>query len=86
MKQAEKFQSDFTLEELSIGMLILNGHTNQATSKIIAISASSVEVWNERDRKAIRKKADDNGEIGYKGIDSVCWYDLSQFNRTFKRL
>jgi hypothetical protein len=82
----EKFQSDFVLEELSIDMQMLNGITKQ-NSIITGLSSSSVEVFNEADKKSVRKKMDEEGNyVGLKGISSKNWYDMSQFNRTFKRL
>jgi hypothetical protein len=86
MKQKVSFKSDFSFEELFVGMKLLHGHTNQDTSYIIALTSNSIEVWVEKDKSAIRKKADEDGDVGYKGISYKNWYALNQFNETFKRI
>ena|ERR1035437_10898006 len=84
------FTSDFTFEELEIGMKILNGSTGQE-SIITGLTSNSVEVYNTADKKSVKqnqkKEDDDDIEIGkLKGVGSKCWYDMKMFNETFKKI
>lgn len=78
MKQ-NKIESDFKFEDLFIGLNIINIRTNQI-STITNLTSNSIEVFNTANKKLIDK------ENKLKGISSTNWYDLSWFNRRFKKV
>lgn len=91
MKQVERIQSDFVIEELNIGNEVIDGFTNQI-STITGKTANSIEVFITADKTSIKKKGKkleevyDAMELGdVAGINYKNWFELTQFNRRFKR-
>lgn len=70
--------SDFTFDEIEVGMEVINGETKQV-SRVIGKTSNTIEVFNTADQKS----RDQDGKL--KGIDSSNWYNLDGFNRTFTR-
>lgn len=78
MKKDKWVQSDFTFEELKVGMKILNVDVD-TESEIINKTSSSIETKNFANSK--KKQSEDT-----RGINCTNWYTLDSFNRTFKRI
>lgn len=88
--KSKRFQSDFTLEELYVGMKVHYVECD-TISEITDLTSSSVETFNLTNQNNKYKKggvdADGEEQSGkLKGINAKNWYGLDTFNRTFKRI
>jgi alpha-ketoglutarate-dependent taurine dioxygenase len=88
--KSKRFKSDFTFEELTIGMQVLYAESN-TVSDITNLTSNSIETYNRTNQKNRYKTGavDSSGEVQsgkLKGINGKNWYTLEEFNRTFKRV
>lgn len=83
---ASKYENgNILFEELKIGQEYLNLSTGRL-SIVKALTSNTVEMFN---KKSLKSKYKDN-ELGEKdklaGIDSTCWYEITLFNRLYRRV
>ena len=88
--KSKRFKSDFTFEELEIGMKVFFAEC-ETESTIIEKSSNTIRTYNLTNQKNCYKSGakDADGEIQsgkLKGVNATNWYTLEEFNRTFKRI
>lgn len=90
MKKQDWYQGEVKFEELAVGQKWLNIASNQL-DEITRLTSNSIEIFVTADEKKFFKtgQLNSDGEVEtkkrLKGVSHLNWYELSQFNRAFKK-